>query len=74
MDMMYEDEIPDEEENNDEEEESGEVDAENEYFNAKSTLLLWQISLFSGLIEDDLAGAIEGFENVVKIEKEKGEW
>ncbi len=74
MDMMYEEEMPDEEENNDEEDEGGEVDAENEYFNAKSTFLLWLISFMLGMIEDDIDGAIEGFENVVKIEKEKGEW
>jgi COP9 signalosome complex subunit 2 len=61
MDMMYEDEIPEDDEEQ-VDEEGGEVDAENEYFNAK------------GLIEDDLDGAIEGFENVIKIEKEKGEW
>jgi len=62
MDMMYEDEMEPEEEEENNDEEGGEVDAENEYFNAK------------GLIEDDLDGAIDGFENVVKIEKEKGEW
>jgi len=63
MEMMYEDEMePEEDDKEEEEDESGEVDAENEYFNAKS------------MIEDDIDAAIEGFENVVKIEKEKGEW
>jgi hypothetical protein len=38
MDMMYEDEIPEDEPQD--EEEGGEVDAENEYFNAKSLCLL----------------------------------
>jgi len=61
MEMMYEDEMEPEEEEP-AEDENGEVDAENEYFNAKSS------------IEDDIDGAIAGFENVVKIEKEKGEW
>jgi len=60
MDMMYEDEIPEDEPQD--EEDGGEVDAENEYFNAKS------------MIEDDLDAAVDGFENVIKIEKEKGEW
>jgi len=59
MDMMYDDEeLPD-----DEQEEGGEeVEIENEYYNAK------------GLIEDNVKDAIKGFEKVLSLEKEKGEW
>jgi len=59
---MYDDEeLPD-----DEQEEGGEggeeVEIENEYYNAK------------GLIEDNVKDAIKGFEKVLSLEKEKGEW
>jgi COP9 signalosome complex subunit 2 len=57
MDMMY-----DEGEEMEEEEEEGEVEIQNEYYNAKS------------LIEDDINEAILGFEKVVQLEKEKSEW
>jgi COP9 signalosome complex subunit 2 len=61
MDMMYEDDELPEDEEEDEEEEEG-VEIENEYYNAK------------GMVEEDLETAIEGFEKVVELEEEKGEW
>eukprot|EP01116_Phalansterium_solitarium_P023947 TRINITY_DN8626_c0_g1_i1.p1 TRINITY_DN8626_c0_g1~~TRINITY_DN8626_c0_g1_i1.p1 ORF type:complete len:444 (-),score=75.61 TRINITY_DN8626_c0_g1_i1:111-1442(-) len=61
MDMMYDDE--DYEDNQDDEEEGNEgVAIENEYYNSK------------GLIEDDLDTAIEGYERVVDMDTNKGEW
>jgi len=63
MDMMYDD---DEDMNQDDEggegEGGGQVEIENEYYNAK------------GMIEDDINEAIKGYEKVVTMEKEKGEW
>jgi len=62
MDMMYDDEDMVE---NEEGEGGGNdmaVEIENEYYNAK------------GLIEEDLEGAIKGYEKVVSLEEEKGEW
>eukprot|EP01118_Nematostelium_gracile_P003471 TRINITY_DN14040_c0_g1_i1.p1 TRINITY_DN14040_c0_g1~~TRINITY_DN14040_c0_g1_i1.p1 ORF type:complete len:445 (-),score=164.00 TRINITY_DN14040_c0_g1_i1:39-1373(-) len=60
MDMMYDDEEVGEEG----EGEGGEggAEIENEYYNAK------------GMIEEDIKEAIKGFEKVVTLEKEKGEW
>jgi len=45
-----------------EEEEDDEPGIENEYYEAKA------------MIEEDVDAAIEGFEKVVKMEEEKGEW
>jgi len=61
MDMMYdEDDNAVEEEG--EGEQTAEVEIENEYYNAK------------GMIDEDLDEAIKGYEKVVTLEKEKGEW
>lgn len=65
MDMMYdedEEDMQEDEEENEEDDEDPSVKIENEYYNAKGT------------IEEDEAAAVEGFENVVKLETEKGEW
>lgn len=62
MDMMYDDEeLPDNEEGG---EGDGDVavEIENEYYNAK------------GLIDEDIDAAIKGYEKVVSMEPEKGEW
>jgi len=63
MDMMYDDEeLPDNEEGAEGGEGEMGVEIENEYYNAK------------GLIEEDLEAAIKGYEKVVAMEPEKGEW
>jgi COP9 signalosome complex subunit 2 len=59
MEMMYEDEDEMIEEGEGGE---GEAEIENEYYNAK------------GIIEEDVKEAIKGFEKVVAMETEKGEW
>eukprot|EP00898_Chlorokybus_atmophyticus_P001668 jgi/Chlat1/2501/Chrsp175S02371 len=46
----------------DEEPEEQDVDIENQYYNSK------------GLLEDDPQAALDGFQQVVKMEPEKGEW
>jgi len=63
MDMMYDDEeVPDEEDAGGEGEGETGVEIENEYYNAK------------GYIEEDINQAIKGYEKVVSMETEKGEW
>jgi len=62
MDMMYDDDEDANQEEEGEGEGGGQVEIENEYYNAK------------GMIEDDINEAIKGFEKVVSMENEKGEW
>jgi len=62
MDMMYDDDdVPDEEDGGEDGGDTG-VEIENEYYNAK------------GYIEEDIGIAIQGYEKVVAMETEKGEW
>jgi len=60
MDMMYDEDDMQEDEEGEEEGEGFEI--ENEYYNSK------------GLVEDDVKEAVKGFEKVVSMEGEKGEW
>jgi len=62
MDMMYDDDdVPDEEDGGEDGGDTG-VEIENEYYNAK------------GYIEEDIGIAIQGYEKVVAMETEKGDW